>query len=426
MLSIYVDNITPRCKYTFDFFFANNNIKYQLISCKEDFSKINSSKFNYSEHSFQDCIQITSSTLLFESGIYVKNIECGKFENEDCLSFNKITDPFATVFYILSRMEEYDINKSKDVHDRFQATYSVNYRFNFLDKLICDRLVKAVISFLHNENVLDREFQKKELKLIPTFDIDNAFAYSHKTMTRQILAICKDLASLNFTRVKERYLTLIKNQPDPFDTFGTIVNISKNYTVNVFWLLGNRSKYDRNLRHNNKFQSNLIKTINKTCVVGIHPSYVSNSDIKIAQVEIHRLENIINRPVTNSRQHFLKLSLPHTYQNLINCGIKNDYSMGYADKIGFRAGTLTPYYWFDLSNNCITDLLIHPFAYMDGTLKDYCQFDIETSKKEIQKLYEEAKQFGGEFIFIWHNDTIGNYKNWKGWKQVLEYTLNLK
>ena len=37
-------------------------------------------------------------------------------------------------------------------------------KFNFLDKLICDRLVKTVINFLHNEKVLDRAFQIKELK----------------------------------------------------------------------------------------------------------------------------------------------------------------------------------------------------------------------------------------------------------------------
>ena len=138
-----------------------------------------------------------------------------------------------------------------------------------------------------------------------------------------------------------------------------------------------------------------------------------------------RLKEIIDPEVLISRQHYLKLTLPYTYRNLQQFNIKHDYSMGFATHVGFRAGTARPFSFFDLPKNTISELTIHSFCYMDGTFLDYLKIGVTESKKIIENLFQEVQTYGGEFIPIWHNESISNYGRWKGWRELYDFTLDL-
>jgi signal transduction histidine kinase len=139
--------------------------------------------------------------------------------------------------------------------------------------------------------------------------------------------------------------------------------------------------------------------------------------------EKDRLEDIILKPVTKSRQHFLKLKMPQTYQQLLKSGISADYTMGFASLAGFRAGTCTAYYFFDLSRNQRTELLIHPFQVMDVTLKNYLQMEAEDADQLIEELMLEVKKVNGTFISLWHNESLKDSGQWLGWRKVFEQIL---
>jgi hypothetical protein len=63
---------------------------------------------------------------------------------------------------------------------------------------------------------------------------------------------------------------------------------------------------------------------------------------------------------------------------------------------------------------------------MDGSLNEYLKLSTTEAKNRIEKLLQEVEKFGGDFIFLWHNETITDHGIWKGWSSVLDFTLSLK
>jgi hypothetical protein len=61
---------------------------------------------------------------------------------------------------------------------------------------------------------------------------------------------------------------------------------------------------------------------------------------------------------------------------------------------------------------------------MDGTLNQYLKLSPEEAQKIVNGLTDQVKMHGGNFICIWHNDTINDLGVWEGWKAVLEFTID--
>ena len=130
------------------------------------------------------------------------------------------------------------------------------------------------------------------------------------------------------------------------------------------------------------------------------------------------MKKLSNKKITKSRQHYLRFTLPDTYNHLAAAGIKDDYSMCFADLPGFRAGTCTPFYFYDLKNEKQTTLKIFPATFMDGTFLYYLKSQPAESLQIIDDLINEVKKVEGTFISIWHNNTVSDDDEFKEWKRV--------
>jgi hypothetical protein len=265
-------------------------------------------------------------------------------------------------------------------------------------------------------------FSPFPFKQIPTIDVDNAFAYLEKGFIRTVGAIGQDVFKYDFQNLKTRFKTLAGSKKDSYDTFQYLAELHKSAKVKpiFFFLLGNYAQNDRNVPVNNRKFQHLIRSIADENQVGIHPSYASNSNVETLKMEVERLANIIHAPITLSRQHFLKLEFPQTFRNLLDLDIRDDYSLGFADLPGFRAGTSVPFNFFDLDADQETPLLLHPTTVMDATLNRYMKLKPADAIIEQNKLKELVKKYGGEFILLWHNETVSDAFEWKGWQRVYE------
>lgn len=434
MILIYTHKITKRIQYIFKLYFGYLlGVEFKLTSKLEDFQSFEGLKISYTKKKIDDEIHFCSSGLLFETG--VEGQEPGFFTFEENVAFFPVYekesalrfDPFAAGFYLVTRYEEY-LPYMKDKFDRFDAEQSVSVKHGFLHKPLVNIWAEKIKDILHTK-APDLKFGKRGFKFVSTIDIDSAYSYKYKGTVRTIGGFAKSLAKFDLAEMFERVKVLTGITKDPFDTYGLQLRLQKKYDLFpiYFVLFADYGKFDKNIPvYNSKFQR-LVKSLADYAEVGIHPSYESNYNPDKLKLETERLSKILNREITKSRQHFLKLTFPNTYRNLINLDITDDYTMGYASEPGFRAGICDPFYFYDLDLETETKLKIHPFQVMEGTLKDYMHLSNEQSLISIKKLIDEVKAVNGTFVSIWHNESLSNSKRWAGWhnvyEEMIEYAL---
>ena len=426
MIKIFSDIISKRLSYVAELIFEDRGIAYEIVNDPNVFRSSNDIKLVYSDFPFEESFPtISPATLLFEEDIRQHYLSRAEWRNEQVISFDGVSDPFASIFYLISCYDEY-LSEETDSHDRFPGKSSLVYNYGWSDKLMVERWSEEIISFIGDSNSEKIEAKTIPFNIIPTFDIDNAFAYRLKEGVRKWMSISKDLLRFDKKRLDERRKVLKEGVKDPYDTYDTIKSIiSQGYEVKVFWLLGDFGTYDRNVNHERDEFRDLIREFSEICSIGLHPSYQSNDSRSILVKVKARIEDIVGEEVVSSRQHFLKLKLPYTYEQMISTGFIDDYTLGFAEIPGFRAGIARPFLWYNLKKDLITELSIHPFTYMDGTLNEYMKLSVEESKDMIVQLKAEVKRYGGDFVMIWHNETIGDYGRWKNWKSVLDHSLKM-
>lgn len=94
------------------------------------------------------------------------------------------------------------------------------------------------------------------------------------------------------------------------------------------------------------------------------------------------------------------INLPHSYLHLIKIGITKDYSMGYANTIGFKAGTCTPFLWYDLQLEKTTHLMLHPVVATEKNLFPDKHTKPEMAIAKLAALIENVKLVDGQFYFL--------------------------
>lgn len=421
---IYTPNKTSRIKYIFDLIFKDVlKIDCEITEDKDLFAAYSSAKLNYSMQQFDDELFVESHGLLTEKEIIDQELNFSSWDGLVTFfsSTNKSTLPFdffSASFYLVSRYEEY-LPHFRDHYNRFKAQESLAYQQNFLQLPLINlwsQKFKEIILLKYPDVI----FPDKKFKFLSTIDIDNAYYYLEKGFARTFASFVRSAINLDKQEILRRFNVLIGKHKDPYDTYSYQLNIQRKYKLEViyFILLGDYGLNDKNvLPTSRKFQL-LIKNLSDFSSVGLHPSFNSNLNNQIIKKERNRLADIIKSEIKSSRQHFLKLSMPSTYRNLIDLDIFNDYTMGYAELPGFRASICDSYNFYDLEQEKITNLRIHPFSIMDATYRYYLKYSPNESLQSIKKMVDVVKSVDGTLISVWHNETWSNHKEWKGWKEL--------
>jgi hypothetical protein len=428
MVLIFSKENSPRLEYTVGLIFHDILGTEVAITLDPVFYRNSKNpKINYSDTSMEDGLFLKSGSFLFTLNIQLPEIhpihfgeETGFFETspDSFLPF----DPLASTFLMVSRMEEY-LHGTRDQHGRFPAASSIQFKYGILEKPLVNRWARLIATALAGKYGSDL-FPTKTFSFLCTIDVDNALAYQYKGIFRTVAAISRDLVLGNFREIRSRFRVLAGREKDPYDTFQYLKESFKGKEENVifFFLLGNYARFDKQVSWKNKHFRKLISDIGYHFMAGIHPSYASSKSGQPSLIlaEKERLENILSKKITRSRQHYLLLRFPETYRKLLLAGITEDYSMGYPDKPGFRAGICTPFFFYDLKAEKATPLKIFPFQTMEMTFSQYLGYSYEEALNKILTLMEEVKSVGGTFCAIWHNESLSGEGKRKDFRDVFE------
>ncbi len=407
------------CRQVFD---RQLGIKAFITIDYEEFKAWQGAKILYTEHADDEVLHIAPAALLFENTINRQPISTCMYKGLQVPFATGSThfpfDPFAAIFYLISRYEEY-LPFKKNKYGQFPAVDSLACQLGFLEQPVADIWIndlKEKLLALYPE----LNFQQKSTQITFTYDIDVAFAFLGRTLTVTAGNLVKDLLGFNIKKIKHRLLVLAKKQPDPFDTYQHILQQQQRngHQLLFFFLLGEKNDFNHNIHPGKKVLQQLIQRLSKTTTIGIHPSYYADTDYTLLQREKALLELISKKNIEYSRQHYLRLSFPVTYRHLMQAGITQDFTMGFAELPGFRAGTCSEFYFYDLLEDKETELLLHPVTFMEGTFTEDMQLSPEAALIKMKQLADSVKKVNGQLISIWHNHSLSDQNEWKGMKAV--------
>lgn len=399
---IYTFKVTNRLYYVLDFIFVQYfGLEYIIENNPENIKKYlanpNFFCINYADEKIENIFSIPQNDILWKENIEPQKLFISKIGDmpvlfpDENISTNFPFDIFSAVFYLISRYEEY-LPHEQDIHGRYLSHNSIlsNPVFSFRP------VVEIWLQYFQKE-LLKRneflEFKKHQLTKVFTFDIDNAFQYKNRNWLKHPPNIFK----------KEVRTVLLNKKHDKYDTFDFIFHFCKQLDTPVFFffLLNDVGKINSIVNPNSK-KLHLIIQKAKEFKIGIHNSYhFSAINLKL---EIKKLSKIVNNKIIYSRQHFLKINFPDYFRMIANQKIQIDFSLGYPDVSGCRAGTTQSFYFFDLIKNETSSLLIQPFVFMDATYQYYQKN--EDIQQRLKIILEQIKIINGNFVGLFHNDLL--------------------
>ena len=266
-----------------------------------------------------------------------------KFPGEVLGMTDLMFDPLAAAFFCCSRWEEIPSDGERDTvmrdtHGRFRGVSSAAYK----EGMLRTPLIENLANILAKELDITPKISRQDYEYQPTIDIDIAYAYQGRSRLHNIAAGSRDFVLLRWGRVRERMNVLLNRAHDPYDSYDFFLNlhVHSHLTTKCFVHFADYKRpYDLGVS-----KSALLPLINKLssqATVNWHPSYHAIS---------HRGQTFLNEKrsfedvgnTSEIRTHFLRgqSSMWTAFQD---ASIQHDYSMGYADQPGFRAGLSRPF-----------------------------------------------------------------------------------
>jgi hypothetical protein len=309
--------------------------------------------------------------------------------------------PLSTLL-TLSRFEEIQTDH-RDAHGRFAAPMSVAYRDNFLERPIVDEYGLAVEQAL---TYLLPEWQPRtrKLRVKLSHDIDTVgypfrvrTVLGHVVHRHQLSAAARDLVG-RLVGLRPIHLELVQSIAQH--------SLDRGLDSAVYWKSAPAGPLDSGYDPRRREIQKVIRWLQQNGVEnGVHPGYDTFLSPDRLQQELYVLRQALGEPSLGGRQHYLRWS-PRTWKHWEECGLAYDSTVGYPERVGFRAGTCFPYRPWLLWLNREANLIEIPLIVMECVLAYKMGLNPQQSREVVRDSIARCRLVGGVFTLLWHNGSL--------------------
>lgn len=337
-------------------------------------------------------------------------------------------DLLARLFWMGSRMEEHVGVASRDQHGRFDPEGCPSMMRGWLEGPVCEEW-----AFELGRQVLGSDWPMLEQRLlgeyhcVPTLDLDSAFAFVGKGPWRTVAALARDVLTGEWGRARRRVAACLGREADPYDTYSRVERWHAEYGLRPLWffLLARFGPHDKGLPSRSPRLKALMQQLESDHPGSVqwHPGYAAATDAAALEQECREYTRIMGHGPVAARHHYLKMEPGASRRRLMALGIREDHTEGHAAVTGFRGGFSRIRPWYDLGEERLTGLMVHPFAAMDATLVRYMGLGPEEAVQEVGRLAGRVRNTGGTLRLLWHNESLSGEGMWAGWEGVYPNVL---
>lgn len=326
-------------------------------------------------------------------------------------------DLIASTYFLISRYEEMVRRDVRDVHGRFPGKESLPYRAGFIDRPLVEEYGKLLRAQLRDICCDISDPIKKIQKVFLTHDVDQI---AHFRTIRGVLG--GFLRGIKRPKEGQKALRSYFGglRFDPWYTFPwmfkqdndlkQVIGEERCEAVTFIRAGGGKRKEDKPIANLflPDFQTLLRYCRKKNITIGLHASYEAGISPELISKEKKALDKISKTNTTYNRNHYLDSREPEDMQAIIDAGLTDDFTLGYADMAGFRLGTCRPVRWINPKTRQLSSLTLHALAIMDSSLSDkrYMYLNAHDAYQYCVQLIDSVENYNGELVLLWHNTTV--------------------
>lgn len=429
MICIYTDKYTNRLKYVADHIFKRIlGQSVNIVNKVEDLPTLSACPLIvYSETlKVKGALHIVPNGLLFKKGVREYDITMNTWDGVKTFFATKggdiPFDIFSASFYLLSRYEEYlPIKENFDSKGCFISEKSLAYKEGFLETPLVDvwalKLEEKLNSLFPNyTSSIDRRF-----RFLPIISVNTPYRYRTYSVLGNLLRLSKKVLERDWSELKKQLRVLLRIDQDPYCNVEKIVELHNRNSLRPLFAfrISNKKWYKRPVYF---AYSTYKKVLCRNYQIALCISGVASNSVTQLKMEQKILSRIFRTRIVIGTSSLSEYVVPKFYRNLSNSKIKEDFSMSYPDRIGFRASTCTPFRVYDLNREEYYRIDVHSVPFTVWSVKR-----MGLNKEEIVKaatsMAKTVKSLKGEFIIASHNDNFVDSSMLKGWASTYEYVI---